>query len=106
NSEYEGYVHRNMSLHIGLAREKIEAVADWEASDLFDDLERSVLRYTDAVVAGAGITDEVYDDITSKLPLPTVVELTASISYFIGTTYLLKALGVQVGPDEAKLSPG
>src|SRR5690606_15556910 len=52
NSEYEGYVHRNMSLHIGLAREKIEAVADWEASDLFDDLERSVLRYTDAVVAG------------------------------------------------------
>lgn len=106
NSEYEGYVHRSMSLHAGLSPEKIDSVVDWENSDLFNDLERSVLRYTDAVIAGQGISDEVYHDITSKLPLQTVVELTASISYFIGTTYLLKALGVQIGPDEAELSPG
>jgi len=105
-SEYEGYVHRNMSLHAGLSAEKIDAVKTWESSGLFNDLEKTVLRYTDAVIAGEGIPDELYEDITNKLPLPTVVELTASISYFIGTTYLLKALGVQVGADEAQLSPG
>src|SRR3954451_12970453 len=46
---------------MGVPDKKVQAVAYWEVSDLFDELERAVLAYTDALVLGGGrVHDEVF----------------------------------------------
>ena len=46
---------------VGLPEEKIQAIAHWTVSDQFNELERAVLAYTDALVLEGGrVADEVF----------------------------------------------
>src|SRR3954465_5701113 len=45
---------------LGIADEKVVALTDWESSPLFDDVERLVLEYADAMpFAGREVSDEL-----------------------------------------------
>jgi alkylhydroperoxidase family enzyme len=62
---------------LGVPDEKVQAVAHWEVSDLFDELERAVLAYTDALVLGGGrVHDEVFNTLKKHLPDEQILELT------------------------------
>ena len=62
---------------LGVPEEKVRAVAHWEVSDKFDELERAVLAYTDALVLGGGrVHDEVFAVLKKHLPDEQILELT------------------------------
>lgn len=105
-SDYEWYVHRAMCRTIGMPDEKIDEMANWEASEVYTDVERLVLRYTDAVVSGHDVDPALFAEVLAKFGTKEFVELTATICYFIGTSFLLNTLGVRVGEEESKLNPG
>ena len=72
----------------GFSEEKIEAIKAWGVSDLFSPLERGVLAYTDALVAGFGrVDDAVFDALHKHLSDEEILELT-----YITVTYAMHAV--------------
>ena len=62
---------------VGMSEEKIQAIAHWSVSDLFNELERAVLAYTDALVLEGGrVSDEVFALLQKHLSDEEVLELT------------------------------
>ena len=73
---------------VGLSEEKIQAIAHWSVSSEFDELERAVLAYTDALVLEGGrVADAVFDVLKSKLSDEEILELT-----YITTLYEMHAV--------------
>src|SRR2546422_7772086 len=54
NAEYEWHHHRRMATVAGVPAEKLEQLANWRASDLFDERERAALAYVEEINAGKG----------------------------------------------------
>ena len=62
---------------LGVPEEKIEAVPGWQVSSQFDDVERTVLAYTDALVLDGGrVPDAVFDALREHLTDEQILELT------------------------------
>ncbi len=62
---------------LGVAEEKIAAVAHWAVSDVFDDKERAVLAYADCLTAGMGRTPKaVIDKLKSFWSDEEILEFT------------------------------
>lgn len=63
---------------LGMSEEKIAAIRSWPVhADLFTDVERAVLAYTDALVYDGGrVADEVFEALQAALPDEQILELT------------------------------
>jgi alkylhydroperoxidase family enzyme len=78
---------------LGVPDEKVQAVAYWEVSDQFDELERAVLAYTDALVRGGGrVHDEVFATLQRHLPDEQILELTYTTCLYEMHATMSKAL--------------
>ena len=62
---------------VGLSDELIAAIPTWSTSPLFDDRQRVVLAYTDALVGGDGrVPDVLFEELRSRLSDVEILELT------------------------------
>lgn len=62
---------------VGMSEEKISAIANWSVSDVFSDIERAVLAYTDALVLEGGrVPDGVFSALQKALSDEEILELT------------------------------
>ena len=62
---------------LGVTEEKIAAVPGWPASDLFDERERLVLAYADALVYDGGrVADSLFEALRTRLSDEQILELT------------------------------
>ncbi|MGF1723732.1 carboxymuconolactone decarboxylase family protein [Photobacterium nomapromontoriensis] len=62
--------------------EKIKALANWQHSDLFNEQERKVLEYVEAItITGQRVTDTMIDGLKVDFDEDTIVELTALIAF-------------------------
>jgi alkylhydroperoxidase family enzyme len=62
---------------VGISEEKIAAIPHWSVSDVFSDLERGVLAYTDALVLEGGrVSDAVFGVLQQHLSDEEILELT------------------------------
>lgn len=69
--------HCKVCRSLGFSEEKIQAIRHWQTSDLFDDAERCVLAYTDALVLEGGrVGDELFAQLKSHLSDEEILELT------------------------------
>ena len=74
--------------NLGVADDKIKAVAYWPASDLFSPLERTVLGFTDCLVHENGrVPDQLWAALKQHLSDVELLELT-----YITTLYLQHAV--------------
>jgi alkylhydroperoxidase family enzyme len=83
-----------------LSQEQIESIANWAASDKFDDQERAVLAYTDEVTKEVNVKDETFNKLKTFLDEKGIVKLTASIGYYGMVSRILVALQVDLEPGE------
>jgi alkylhydroperoxidase family enzyme len=61
----------------GFSEEKIEAIKAWSTSDQFDDTERLLLAYTDALVGGFGrVPDALFDQLRAEFTDEQILEFT------------------------------
>ena len=62
---------------LGMSEERIAAIPAWQVADCFDDLERAVLAYTDALVLDGGrVADDVFAALARHLSDEEILELT------------------------------
>lgn len=62
---------------VGMPEDKIAAIAHWQVSDLFSEIERAVLAYTDALVLEGGrVSDVVFAQLQATLSDEEILELT------------------------------
>jgi alkylhydroperoxidase family enzyme len=62
---------------LGVPEEKVQAVAHWQVSPHFNELERAVLAYTDGLVLDGGrVHDEIFAVLKAHLPDEQILELT------------------------------
>ncbi|MDQ3312958.1 MAG: carboxymuconolactone decarboxylase family protein, partial [Actinomycetota bacterium] len=62
---------------LGMAEDKIAAISAWAASDQFEDVERLVLAYTDALVLEKGrVPDALFAALADHLTGEQIIELT------------------------------
>jgi alkylhydroperoxidase family enzyme len=79
--------HSKQMRSLGVAEEKIAAIAHWQIADCFSELERAVLAYTDGLVYDGGrVPDAVFAALRAHLSDPEILQLT-----YITTMYDMHA---------------
>lgn len=82
-TSYEHDPHWNRAIKEGVTREKMQALWDFEKSDLFSDLEIAVLRLArDATRAPAQVSTEVWNAVHSELGSQQSLALLFNIGWY------------------------
>jgi AhpD family alkylhydroperoxidase len=96
-ADYEFVSHVPFALKAGVTQPQIDAIAKWEGSTLFSDLQRAVLAYTDSMTRDVHVPDEVFAPVRKHFNDREVTELTATIAAYNLVSRFLEAL--QVDPE-------
>ncbi|MDO5624560.1 MAG: carboxymuconolactone decarboxylase family protein [Pseudomonadota bacterium] len=91
---YEADQHAPIALKEGMTQAQLDALTDWERSDLFDARERAVLAYTDVMTRNVQVQDEVFHAVHAQLDNRLLVELTATVAAYNMVSRFLEALQI------------
>ena len=94
-ARYEFHQHRLIALKAGFTEAEIEAICAWETSSRFDDRERAVLAYTDAMTLNIQVPDAVFDALRPHFNERQLVELTATIAGYNMVARFMEALDLE-----------
>lgn len=84
-----------MGSSLGVTKEKIDALADYATSPLYDEAERVALSYADAMtVTGREVSDEQFARLREFYNDDEIVELTAIIAWENASSKFNRALRV------------
>lgn len=98
NVEYVQRAHGpTYALREGLTPEQVAAIGDWQPSKLFDDKQRALLAYTDAMTQQINVPDQLFAAIRKHFSERQTVELTMLIGTYNMFTRVLQAL--QIDPE-------
>ena len=96
NAEYEFVHHWNISLKVGVKREQLEHLADFETSSLFNDHERAVMRYASEATSNIKVGDATFDPLRSFLDTRRITELVMNVAFYNAVVRVLVPLGVEL----------
>jgi AhpD family alkylhydroperoxidase len=98
HSAYEQSVHRSIAIACGASAEKVEAVASWRDSRLFDARERAALGYVEQAARSGEVDDTTFAVLSKAFSPQEIVELTAIIAWYVGNSRLVRALRIAPEP--------
>lgn len=80
---------------LGHSDEKLDALVDWDSSELFSQRERLVLAYADAMTfSDRDVEDELFNALRREFSEEELVELTAIIAWENASSKFNRALRV------------
>lgn len=91
---YEAEQHAPIALKEGMTQAQLDALADWQGSEAFDDTQRAVLAYCDSMTRKVHVPDAVFAAVRQRLDARDLVELTATIGAYNMVSRFLEAMGV------------
>ena len=94
-SAYEWHQHVPMAENAGVSQDKIDAVAAWQTSDLYDEVERAALTLTDAMLTG-NVPDAVHLELDRHFTDAEKVELVLTAGFYAMVPRVLDACRVPV----------
>jgi alkylhydroperoxidase family enzyme len=84
-----------VSSELGVSTEKILALAEYADSNLFSEVERTALKYADAItLSDQDVSEELFAEISTCFDPASVVELTAVIAWENASSKFNRALRV------------
>ena len=84
-----------MGSELGIADEKIEALAEYATSPLYGEEERLALEYADSMtITGREVSDELFERLRRTYTDDAIVELTAIIAWENSSSKFNRALRV------------
>jgi alkylhydroperoxidase family enzyme len=101
-ARYEWAQHVPIAIGTGVTREQIKELDTWQESSLFNDDEKTILRYTEEVVRDSQPKDETFAAASEFLDYPSLVELTLSIGYWSMVAKFLNTFQVNVEDEFLK----
>ena len=97
---YEADQHRPFALREGVSEKQLDALENWSAHrELFDETQRAVLAYTDAMTRDVHVPEEVAAAVREEFDHRTLVELTATIAAYNMVSRFLEAMGIHSDDD-------
>jgi 4-carboxymuconolactone decarboxylase len=96
---YELQQHKPMLLAEGFSSAKLDALADWRKSPLFDDKERALLAYVDEMADHGNVTDATFKRLGEFFDPTQVVELSFAAGIYYGTALIMNALRIELEPQ-------
>lgn len=96
DSRYEWYQHEIIARQVGVPEEQIEAVRQGKESPVFNEQERTVLRYTEEVTLQVKSSEEAFEELTRFLSHRELVELTLAIGFYNLVARFLENTGVEI----------
>jgi alkylhydroperoxidase family enzyme len=106
HSDYELDQHIPLARACGMTEAQIAALPAWRGSDLFDDRQRALLAYTEALDEhGGDVDDATYAAFAQHFTPQEIVEITITVVTYYGTGQLTKALRVRPESDGRKSAP-
>ena len=86
------------ALKEGLTPEQVAALGSWRLSNLFNEQQKALLAYTDAMTREIDVADPVFTEVRKYFTERQTVELTMLIGAYNMLTRFLKALKVDPEP--------
>ena len=84
-----------MGSELGVAEEKLDQLASYATSPLYDEAERAALEYADAMtVTGRDVSDELFARLRRFYTDDEIVELTAIVAWENSSSKFNRALRV------------
>src|SRR6202050_15039 len=102
-AEYEFTHHWNIARRVGVSREQLEHLADFETSPLFSDQERVVMRYASEATRNVKVTDATFEAVRKSLDTRRLMELVQNVAFYNMVVRVLVPLGVEVEPGVTKM---
>jgi alkylhydroperoxidase family enzyme len=102
NAEYEFVHHWNLARRVGVPREQLEALAEWERSPLFSDHERDVMRYAVEATQNVRVSDSTWKAAAEFLGSRSMMELVQNVAFYNMVVRVLVPCGVELEPGVTK----
>jgi len=102
-AEYEFTHHWNIARRVGVSREQLEQLADFETSSLFNEQERLVMRYATEATRNVKVTDATFEAVRKFLDTRRLMELVQNVAFYNMVVRVLVPLGVEVEPGVKKM---
>lgn len=87
--------HGALGLRVGLTKEKIDALDNYEAGP-YTELERLVIRFADDLTRRADVGDDLFNALKGHLTLEELVELSLSVGVANLTNRFNHALRIEL----------
>lgn len=104
DAPYEAEQHAPIALKEGLKPAQLDALADWEQSDRFDETERAVLALTDHMTRHVHVPENVFDAVRRRLAERDLVELVVTIASYNMVSRVLEALEIRSDDERMPLT--
>jgi 4-carboxymuconolactone decarboxylase len=103
-SVYEWTQHVPMAKHVGVTDAQIAAMDNWQEASCFNELERTVLRFTDEVALNVKGSRETVEALKKSLDATEIVELILSIGFWGMVARLLETTEVDLEEFAGKVN--
>ena len=97
-AEYERLIHVPIARKEGMSDAQIAAISDWRSAAVFDDADRAVLAYTDAMTREVHVPDAVFAAVKKHFDARRLTELTATVAAYNLVSRFLAAM--QIDPEQ------
>ncbi len=88
--------HIEIAERAGLTRAQIESIGSYQASALFSDDDKLILRYAEELTLHAQVDDDLFRQVQNLLGQQHILDLTAAISFWNMMARNLNALQVEL----------
>jgi len=93
---YEFAQHAPIALAEGVTQAQIDAIGTWRESTLFDERERDVLAYAEAMTLSVQVRKPLFDAVHRHFSDRQLVELTATVASYNMVSRFLEALLIEI----------
>lgn len=98
-AEYEWVQHVPIAKAVGASDAQITALEGGDpTADCFDELERSVLRFTAEVVRDVGCSQATFEALAKHLSSREIVELVLAIGFYMTVARLMEVAKIDLDP--------
>ncbi len=98
NSAVEWWVHADEGYAAGIPQDVIEAIRQGRAPHLPDPLEHAVYEFTRELIQSGQVSDATYEQAYSALGVLGLVELTSLVGYYTMVAMMLNAHHIPLPP--------
>jgi len=102
DAQYEYVHHWNLARRVGVTREQLEALADFEKSPNFNDHERVVIRYAVEATNTVRVSDATWNALKTFLDTRQIMELVQNVAFYNMVVRVLVPVGVELEPGTTK----
>jgi alkylhydroperoxidase family enzyme len=102
-AEYEFTHHWNLARRVGVSREQLEHLADFETSSLFNEQERIVMRYAFEATMNVKVSDATFEALRKSLDTRRLMEVVQNVAFYNMVVRVLVPLGVEVEPGVTRM---